>query len=372
VSAIRPFTIAIPPAAVQDLQDRIDRARYPDFRFVDDWSAGTPVIALKELVSYWRKTFDWFAWQDRLNAMEHLRGPIDGEDLHCVRFGGAGANPLPLVILHGWPGSFLEHIVVSERLAKGRGIGMSFEVIVPSLPGYGFSEPPGKPGMHAAEIARRIHLLMRELGYDRYGVQGGDWGSAVAWQLALQFPDEVVGMHRNMGTKPGLSDLSPEEAESLYAQERQKWMAEDGAYYQMQRTRPQTVAYGLVDSPVGLLAWMVEKFWHWTDHGEDMWEVLDKETVLANISLYWLTNTVYSAARLYREQHLAFKNAAPTYVNVPSGVAAFPRDIGAFTPAKVATTSNLVHWTEMPRGGHFAALEQPDLFVDDVGKFFTS
>ncbi len=374
-----PFRIAFSARAVADLHRRIDATRWPTMPFATGWSAGTDDAVLRSLVRYWRTEFDWFEVQERLNRYAQLRGPLgdpEGE-LHCFLFApGPEASevaPIPLLLLHGWPGSFIELIPAAELLSRGAGGGPAFEVIVPSLPGYGFSDVPPEPGMHPGRIAERMHALMGALGYERYGVQGGDWGAVIGARLARAHPEAVAGLHLNFPPLPPVAEgteLSPEESEWWSRQA--EWRAREGAYGAIQGTKPQTLAYALNDSPVGLLAWVLEKFWAWSDHGDDLWETFDRDAVLANVTLYWLTGKVLSAARTYYEARQEPPEQPGGRIETPTAYARYPAEPWAAPRSAVERSYNLVRWTELDRGGHFAALEQPELFSDDVAAFFST
>ena len=322
---------------------------------------------LRSLVRYWRTEFDWFEVQERLNRHAQLRGPLgdpEGE-LHCLLFApGPDAGqvaPLPLLLLHGWPGSFIELIAAAELLSQGGDGVPAFEVVVPSLPGYGFSDVPPTPGMHPGRIAERMHALMGALGYDRYGVQGGDWGAIIGRRLAEAHPEAVAGLHLNFPPLRAVAEgaeLSHEESE--WWDRQADWRAREGAYGALQGTKPQTLAYALNDSPVGLLAWILEKFWAWSDHGDDLWETFDRDDVLANVTLYWLTGKALSAARTYYEQRQEPTDQPSGRIEVPTAFARFPAEPWAPPRAAMERDYRIERWTEMERGGHFAALEQPE------------
>ena len=370
--ALQPFRIDFGEDAIADLHRRIDEARWPSIPFATGWSAGTDDGVLRDLVRYWREEFDWFEVQDSLNRFTHLRGPIgDAEALHCVVL-GAGEGRVPLLLLHGWPGSFIELLPAAELLADGVGDAPPLEVVVPSLPGYGFSEAPREPGMHPGRIAERMHALMTGQGHERYGVQGGDWGSIVGARLAHQQPQAVLGLHLNFPA--GLVQRGPgeelSEEEAAWREQMAEWRDLEGAYGHIQGTKPQTLAYSLNDSPVGLLAWIVEKFEAWSEAGE-LWETFDRDAVLANVTLYWLTGTALSAARTYyesRRESPPFRaSAAPP---APMAFARFRGEPWTAPRPLVERSFNLVRWSEPERGGHFAAMEQPQLFAEDVAAFF--
>ena len=370
--ALQPFRIDFGEDAIADLHRRIDATRWPSIPFATGWDAGTDDGVLRDLVRYWRSEFDWFQVQDSLNRLGHLRGPVGGgEALHCVVL-GAGEGRTPLLLLHGWPGSFIELLPAAELLAQGVGDAPAFEVVVPSLPGYGFSEAPRQPGMHPGRIAERMHALMTELGHERYGVQGGDWGSIVGARLAHQQPEAVLGLHLNFPAgivqrRPG-EELSDEEA--AWREQMAQWRELEGAYGQIQGTKPQTLAYSLNDSPVGLLAWILEKFEAWSEPGE-LWDTFDRDAVLANVTLYWLTGTALSAARTYyesRRESPPFRASSPP--PAPMAFARFRGEPWTAPRPLVERSFNLVRWSEPEHGGHFAAMEQPQLFAEDVGTFF--
>lgn len=300
-----------------------------------------------------------------LNRFDHFTTEIDGLDIHFIHQRSDAKNAFPLLITHGWPGSIVEFHKVIEPLTE-RG----FDVVCPSLPGYGFSAKPNTTGWGVERIATAWDTLMGRLGYERFGAQGGDWGAAVTTQIGRN-GGRCAGIHLNMplGFPPGKLDNPTEEEKAALerGQYYQKW---DSGYSKQQSTRPQTVGYGLVDSPVGQLAWIVEKFWSWTDSDGDPENVLTRDEMLDNVMLYWLTASGASSARLYWESFNAFGSF--DRVELPTGVAAFPREILKAPRSWCEAGYNITHWTDMPRGGHFAAFEQPELFVDDVGKFFTT
>lgn len=371
---MQPFEVAFPKKVVDDLRDRVRRTRWPDLPFDRGWERGTDHTALRDLATYWVEKFDFQAIEERLNRLHHLRGPIEGENMHCVVYEGRGDRRLPLLLLHGWPGSFVEFVSAAELLASGVGSGAGFDVVVPSLPGFAFSDPPQEPGMHGGRIAQRLDALMRELGYERYGVQGGDWGSIIGTALALQHPEAVVGLHLNMvaGAPQATEGETPSSAEQEYLAFRDRWNPEHTGYDAIQSSRPQSLCYAQNDSPVGLLAWIVEKFWAWSDHGDDLWQTLDRDLVLTNVMLYWWPERVLSAASIYYEMEHSGWSFLKGRVEVPTGYARFPEEPWRPSRDMVERKWNLVHYTEQPRGGHFAAMEQPELFAADVSAFFSS
>lgn len=365
--SLAPLRIDFDKHAIDDLHGRLDGTRWPEHAWDTGWTTGTDDRVLRDLVRYWRADYDWFAQQARLNELEHLQAAIAGESVHCVRYAAEGERCGALLLMHGWPGSFVEFLDAAPRLAEA-----GFDVIVPSLPGFALSQAPSEPGMDPGRIAERMHALMSLLGYVRYGVQGGDWGAAVGTALALQQPDAVAALHLNLGFGSGHGASERSAAEQEYLEQRRQWEGEESAYSTLQGTRPQTLGYALHDSPVGLLAWILEKLWAWSDHADDLWDTFDRDRVLTNVMLYWLTGRITSAARLYYEARHATQPFAGQRVEVPTGYASFPREV--FRPPRdvLERWYNLVHFAELPRGGHFAAMEQPELFAGEVAGFFSA
>jgi pimeloyl-ACP methyl ester carboxylesterase len=370
MTEIRPFTIAIGQDQLDDLNERIDRARWPERETVADWSQGVPLAALQDLVGYWRRGYDWRACEARLNALGQFVTEIDGLDIHFLHVRSPHKEAMPLVMTHGWPGSVIEFLGVVEALTNPEDPAQAFHVVAPSLPGYGFSGKPAVTGWGVEKIARAWGELMTRLGYARWVAQGGDWGSAVTTAIGVQRLQGCAGIHLNMPiARPSPEDLvnpGPSELKALAALKYyQDW---DSGYSTQQRTRPQTVGYGLVDSPVGLAGWIFEKMWAWTDNQGSPFDALSRDQILDNLMLYWLPATGASSARLYWESFGAF---APQEITLPVAVSAFPKEILP-TPRKWAERNfpNLVHWGELDKGGHFAAWEQPDLFVKELRTAF--
>lgn len=361
--AVHPFRIAVPDAALTDLRSRLANTRWPENETVDDWSQGVPLAYTRELAGYWADGYDWRAREAALNRFDQFTTDIDGLEIHFIHQRCERDDAFPLLITHGWPGSIVEfHKVIEPLNAAG------FDVVCPSLPGYGFSGKPTGTGWGVERIAVAWDTLMGRLGYDRYGAQGGDWGAAVTTQIGRNV-GSCVGIHLNMpiGRPPkDLSDATEEEQRALVrVAEHQRWGT---GYSKEQSTRPQTVGYGLVDSPVGQLAWIVEKFWAWTDCDGHPENAVGRDEMLDNVMLYWLTASAASSARLYWESFNSFGGGDP--VTLPTGVASFPKEILQSSRRWCEPNYHITHWTTMPRGGHFAALEQPELFVDDVTAFF--
>jgi pimeloyl-ACP methyl ester carboxylesterase len=363
-AVIEPFEIAVAEEALDDLRRRLGAPRWP--AGVTD-QGGLPLAEVAALVGYWRDEFDWRRQERRLNGFRHFRTGARAGDgrLHFIHERAASDGAVPLLLLHGWPGSFVEMLGVLPLLRE------ELHVVVPSLPGYGFSDPPTAPGMSNERMADLFVELMAALGYERFAVQGGDWGAGIATWLARKHPGRLLGMHLNY--IPGSfvphveGDLAPEEEAFLRAAA--EWSAESGAYGHVQRTRPLTLAYGLADSPAGLAAWIVENFREWADPASD----LPLDELLTNVTLYWVTNTIASSMRLYLESaRTPLRFAAGERLAVPCAVARFPLE-APFPPRRwVERVCDVRRWTEMPRGGHFAALEAPDLFAADVAAFLRS
>ena len=371
---VRPFTLAIPQSQLDDLNARIDQARWPERETVSDWSQGTPLAALQDFVGYWRNQYDWRRCEARLNGLGQFITEIDGLDIHFLHVRSPHPEAIPLIMTHGWPGSVIEFMGVIEQLADPVKFGGkaedAFHVVAPSLPGFGFSGKPTSTGWGVEKIGRAWGILMARLGYDRWFAQGGDWGSAVTTAIGVQQVAGCAGIHLNMPIgRPEPEDLanpSPAELKALGALKHyQDW---DSGYSTQQRTRPQSVGYGLVDSPVGLAGWIYEKMWAWTDNAGAPEDALTRDAMLDNLMLYWLPATGASSARLYWESFGAF---APQKIELPVAVSAFPKEILP-TPRKWAERNfpNLVHWGDMDKGGHFAAWEQPEAFVGELRAAF--
>ena len=374
MSEVRAFTLAVPQSELDDLNARIDRARWPEKETVGDWSQGTPLAALQDFVAYWRHQYDWRRCEARLNALGQFMTEIDGLDIHFLHVRSPDPQATPLIITHGWPGSVIEFMGVIEQLADPVKFGGraedAFHVVAPSLPGFGFSGKPTATGWGVEKIARAWGTLMARLGYDCWFAQGGDWGSAVTTAIGVQQVAGCAGIHLNMPIgRPEPEDLAnptPAELKALGALKHyQDW---DSGYSTQQRTRPQSVGYGLVDSPVGLAGWIYEKMWAWTDNAGKPEDALTRDAMLDNLMLYWLPANGASSARLYWESFGAF---APQKIELPVAVSAFPKEILP-TPRKWAERNfpNLVHWGDMDKGGHFAAWEQPDAFVAELRRAF--
>ena len=370
---MQPFRIAIPEPELADLRERLARTRFPDQLPGSGWEPGTDVAYLRELCAHWRDVFDWRRREAELNAFEQFTQEIDGQPIHFVHERAARADARPLLLLHGWPSTFAEFAKLIGPLARPEAGAPAFHVVVPSLPGYGFSGPTREPGWTPERMAAAFDALMRGLGYTRYAIHGGDWGAGIATAQARRFPERVCGIHLSMvfpvrprGGDP-LAGLTPAERAALDRMYADGW-AESG-YQHLQSTRPQSLAAGLSDSPAGLAAWIVEKFRAWSDCGGEVERAFTRDELLTCISIYWFTATIHSSMRLYHEAARAGRAAAGR-VPVPMGHARFPGD--AFkTPRRWAEELyDVRRWTELPRGGHFPALEAPDLLLAELRAFF--
>ena len=374
-TAISPFRIAVSDDVLEDLRTRLRRTRWPEAELVDDWSQGAPLQWIKDICQYWAETYDWRQREAQLNRFSQFTTEIDGLGIHFIHVRSKHPEARPLIITHGWPGSVVEFHKVIEPLtdptAHGGSMADAFHVVCPSLPGFGFSAKPDTTGWGVDRIARAWAVLMERLGYSRYFAQGGDWGSAVTTAIRGQDAAHCAGIHITlaMSTRPNVEGQpTPEETRALNGI---KYYADwDSGYSKQQSTRPQTLGYALTDSPSGQAAWILEKFWAWTDCDGHPENILSRDELLDNVMLYWVTETAASSARLYWESFGPGKRT-PHKVSVPTGVAVFPKEI--VTPVRKwmeTNFTNIQHWREMPKGGHFSAFEQPELFVGEVREFF--
>lgn len=375
--AVTPFRISVPEATLTDLKERLARTRFPSEIEQSGWDYGTNLAYLKELVGYWRTKFNWRAQERRLNQLPQFITRIDGIAIHFVHQRSSQPNATPLVMIHGWPGSFFEFTKVIGPLTApdkfGGQAADAFHVVALSLPGFGFSGKPRTGGYSPARIARIVAQLMARLGYSRYGAQGGDWGAAIVRQLGLVDREHLIGLHSNMCVASAPPGPNPNEGlsedELKRVQAAQARSANELGYFQIQSTRPMTLGYGLNDSPAGLAAWIVEKFRAWSDSGGDVEKKFTKDELLTNVMIYWVTESGPSSVRLYFENRL--DPGLTGRVEVPFACARFPREMFAIVPTKwIEAQYNLQQLTDMPRGGHFAALEEPQLLVEDVRNFF--
>lgn len=375
--SVQPFTIAIPQATLDDLHERLARTRWTDEVEGTGWTYGTDLAYLKELVDYWQHAYDWRAQERKLNQFAHFRAEIDGLNIHFIHERGKGPAPMPLILTHGWPDSFYRMHKIIPMLTDPARFGGdpadSFDVIVPSLPGFGFSEAPRKEKItRARTIEIWSHLMKNVLGYERYAAGGGDFGSGITQRLAFAHPESLIGIHV---TDPGFYDIEYPQSELSADEQRylgvqRGWFFQEGAYAMIQGSRPQTLAYGLNDSPVGLAGWIVEKFRIWSDCDGDIEKSYTKDELLTNSMIYWVTQTINSSFAFYGSQEPApFRSGQ--HIEVPAGFARFPKDLPGVNPPRELIERHLrvEHWTLMPRGGHFAALEEPELLVEDIRAF---
>lgn len=371
--SIEPFKIAVPDDVLEDLQARLANTRWPEAELVDDWSQGVPLSYVQEVCEYWATSYDWRARERALNRFDQFTTEIDGLDVHFIHMRSPHPDAMPLIITHGWPGSIVEFHKVLEPLvdpvAFGGDAADAFHVVAPSLPGYGFSAKPTETGWGVDKIASVFAELMSRLGYERYGAQGGDWGSAVTTAIGGLDPDHCAGIHVTLAMLAGPKidgDPTPEEQRAIDgAKYYKRW---DSGYSTEQATRPQTVGYGLVDSPAGQAAWILEKFWAWTDCEGHPENVLSRDELLDNVMLYWINGNGASSARLYWE---SFRGGTRHTVTIPSGFGVFPKEIVPPVRKWVEPSfTNIIHWNEFDRGGHFAAFEVPEAFVGEIREFF--
>ena len=374
---IRPFTLAIAQSDLDDLAARLDLTRWPEKETVADWSQGVPLAAIKALVAHWRHGYDWRTCELRLNNFGQFITEIDGLDIHFLHVRSRHAEARPLILTHGWPGSVIEFLAAIPMLtdpeAHGGRAEDAFHVVMPSLPGYGFSGKPSETGWNVQHVARAWASLMARLGYTRWFAQGGDWGAVVTANIGAQAPEGLAGIHLNMPmARPTAEDRANPDAEEQAAfaagRHYQDW---DSGYSKIQATRPQTIGYGLVDSPVALAAWIYEKMWAWTDNSGAPEDALTMDTILDNVMLYWLPGNGASAARMYWESFDAI--GMSDEVLVPSAFTTFPREITK-APRKWTERrfTNIVYWNAAEKGGHFAAWEQPEIFVREVRAGFAA
>ncbi len=373
--SVKPFEVKVPQETLNDLRERLVRTRWTDAIQGASWDYGTNLDYIQELVDYWRNQFDWQAQEKFINSFAHFRADIDGFNIHFIHERGKGTNPIPLMLLHGWPSSFLQMLKIIPPLTQPENHGIdtdAFDVIIPSLPGYGFSDRPTQKGMTVARIAELFAKLMtEELGYERFAIRASDLGAGVAQQLALAHPDLLVGLHLS-GTNPYVSEMPQDlsNAEQEFLAKSQRFLMQEGAYAMLQSTKPQTLAYALNDSPVGLAAWIVEKFRAWSDCDGDVEKRFTKDELLTNITIYWVTETINSSSRLYYESSHYPPLNNEKRVKVPTAMAIFPKDMVPGPREWAEREYNVQRWTKMPRGGHFAEMEEPQLLAKDIHTFF--
>jgi pimeloyl-ACP methyl ester carboxylesterase len=375
------FRIATPESDLMDLKERLSRTRWPKEAFASGWREGTNLSYLKELAAYWEKQFDWRIQEASLNQFSHFRTEVEGQKLHFLHEKGKGPHPIPLVLIHGWPSSFTEMLKVipqlTDPLSHGGDPSDSFDVIVPSLPGYGYSDAPSESGMSIWRAADLIRQLMQNiLGYPKFVASGGDWGAYAISYLGYKYAGQIPAIHLSFvpgGISPEVSSkkipLSCAEQDLLA--HRQKWAQEEGGYEHLQSTKPQSIAYALHDSPIGLAAWILEKMYSWSDCKGSVENVFSKDELLTNISIYWFTRSIGSSIRLYYEtQENPWTLSPGKRIETPTGISVFPKELSVPPREWADRLYNVQQWTQMPHGGHFAAAEQPDLLVKDIRSFF--
>jgi epoxide hydrolase len=374
-AAIEPFRVEVPEEELADLRRRLAATRWPSPEPVADWSQGVPTAYLRDLCGYWESEYDWRRGEARLNALPQFRTEVDGVGIYFIHLRSPYAEALPLVMTHGWPGSVFEFLDAAGPLvdptAHGGEAADAFHLVIPALPGYGFSDAPTEPGWDPARIGRAWAALMDRLGYDRYGAQGGDWGSMITAALASGIPEAVAGIHLTMP----LAEAPPHEERRPLSREEQKALRDSKSFMLLgtgysaeQSTRPQTLGYGLTDSPVGQACWIVEKFWDWTDCAGRPENAIPRDRLLDNVMLYWLNATGASSARLYWE---SYRKPRMDVVEVPTGITVFPAEMNRLPRSWLERRfRDIRSFTRPVAGGHFAALEQPETLVDEIRAFF--
>ncbi|MDO7658192.1 MAG: epoxide hydrolase [OM182 bacterium] len=379
---VKPFKITIPDEAIDDLNRRLSSTRLPDQLGGVSWEYGTELGALSDLITYWREGFDWRTQEAKLNSFDQFMVTVEGTNIHTIHQRSANAEAIPLLLVHGWPGSIAEfHKLIgplTDPETHGGDIADSYHVIAPSLPGFGFSQAPTEPGMNPERIALLLAGLMQTLGYERYAIAGGDWGAVINSHHANHFPERLIGLHSNMILAGPPEDKTQREnvtaSEAELRETRGNYMRGELAYQQIQATKPQSLGYALNDSPAGLAAWILEKFHGWTDMpqgaGGNLDDYFSKDELLTNISIYWFTESITSSMRIYYENR-AVPQIKPTgYINVPTGVALFPAEIYITPRAWAEAAYDIRHWAQLEKGGHFAALEQTQTYLDELNTFF--
>jgi pimeloyl-ACP methyl ester carboxylesterase len=376
---VQPFKVDVSDDVLEDLQRRLAATRWPDEIPGVGWDYGSNLAYIQDLVAYWRSGFDWRAQEQLINTMSHYRATVAGMGIHYVHEKGVGPNPIPLVVTHGWPGTFFEMhkitLLLTDPGSHGGDPADAFDVVVPSMPGYGFSDHTSQRGMHVLRTSDMWVELMNGLGYARFGAHGGDWGASVTNYLGYAYPQNLIGIHTTSITRPtpylGAGSQPLSEAETTFLAQREAWLQAEGGYSHIQGTKPQTLSYGLNDSPAGLAAWIVEKYRTWSDCNGDVERRFSKDVLLTTVMIYWVTQTINSSTRLYYEtlRH-PWDLKQGERIETPTGVAAFPAEISRPPREWAERSFNLQRWTPMPSGGHFAALEEPQRLVEDIREFF--
>jgi pimeloyl-ACP methyl ester carboxylesterase len=369
---IKSFSIKIPEQAIADLKTRLAQTRWTDEIINSKWTYGANLSYVKEITGYWLNTFDWRNTENEINSYPNYIAEIDGVKIHFLHTGSKKKNPVPLIITHGWPGSFLEVMKLIPVITGYSGI--SFDLIIPSIPGFGFSQKINTPGCNLWFIADLWRKLIKALGYEKVIAQGGDFGASVSTALALKYPEMISGLHLNYIPGSYFPFLAAgeqlTEEEDRYLKSTEEWYNKEGSYAHQHRTKPLTLAYGLNDSPAGLCAWLIEKFYGWSDCNGDIESIYSKDELLSNVSLYWFTETIHSSIRLYNENSKApLRFSENDFIRVPVGIARFHKE-EPFPPRRfIERGYNIQHWNEISPGGHFAAMEQPRLLAEEIIRF---
>ena len=369
---IESFSVKISEQAIKDLQSRLKQTRWTDEILNSEWNYGAKLSYIKELTAYWLNEFDWRRTEEEINSYPNYICDIEGIKIHFLHIRSKKKNPIPLLITHGWPGSFLEMMKLTSLLTSHPEL--SFDLIIPSIPGFGFSQKINTPGCNLWFIADLWSKLIKELGYEKVIAQGGDFGAGISTALALKHPEDVLGLHLNYipgSYFPFLSETEKLTEEEILSQKNvEDWYTTEGAYWHQQRTKPLTLAYALNDSPVGLCAWIVEKFYGWSDCNGNIENVFTKDELLSNVSLYWYTETIHSSIRLYNENSQAPLHFSKNdFVNTPVAIARFHKEEPFPARMFIERGYNIRQWTDIPKGGHFAAMEQPALLANDIIQF---
>jgi len=371
-ATIQPFRVHVPDSVLIDLRRRLAETKWPDQLPGATWEYGADIKKVRALANYWQNGYDWRAQEAKLNRFDQFTTEIDGQQIYFIHQRSPRPDAIPLLLIHGWPGSILEFLALIEPLTNPKDSHIpAFHVIIPSLPGFGFSGPTTSQGWDPRRMAKALIVLMDRLGYSKYGIQGGDWGSEIARDIAYEAPAHVIGIHLNLlyADPP-----NPEAIAQMSDSERRRFSyfdREESSFFRIQAAEPQTLSYALTDSPVGWLAWIIARFQLLTDNKGDFLTAIDRDTFLTDVTLYWVTGTIGSAMRIYREHRLSGgETAHAPRLETPVAYADFPKEVFTSPFSWISRTYNVVQRTEMPKGGHFAALEQPDLLLDDMRKFF--
>ena len=368
----KPFEIHFNESVVEDLKDRLSQTRWPNEIENTKWEAGANLAYLKELCDYWQHNYDWKKNETYLNSFQHYRSDIDGTGIHFIYEKAKGKRSVPLLLTHGYPDSFVRFLKLIPLLTADEN-GVSFDLVIPSIPGFGFSDKPVEPGMTPKRIASLFHKLMtEELGYTKFFAQGGDWGSSITEQIAIEYPDALLGYHMTDIPYYHLFAIPPNDLtapEKKFMEAGKKWQVKEGGYAMLQSSLPQTLGYGLNDSPAGLAAWIIEKFYRWSDCNGNLENCFSKDELLNNLNIYWLTQTINSANRIYYETAQQAPPGNFKKIEVPAAITMYPKDLVIAPKEYAERIYNVQQWNEMKKGGHFAAMEQPELFSEDIRKF---